>query len=165
MTKLSNIILSLGFIFCTSFVQSPVKESASSKYKCLIQLSNYEGEGPYIVVSVLDKENQYLGSVQVLGEDERWYEDITDWWTYMEASSPEVDAVTRPSIPAGSRAVFVMAIKDEWVDAGNKIRFGTAVEDQKYVKDDLLLPLTSETLNGKFEGKDGYIRYVRIIPN
>ncbi|MEM8887637.1 MAG: DUF2271 domain-containing protein [Bacteroidota bacterium] len=164
MSNLSKLILFLGLVFCTSFVLSPAEESSSSKYKCLIQLSNYEGEGPYIVVSVLDGTSKYLGSVQVLGEDERWYEDITDWWEYMEESKPNVDAVTRPSIQAGARALFVLEINDDWVDKGNQLRFETSVEDQKYVKDDLLLPLTSETLNGKFEGT-GYIRYVRIIPN
>ncbi|MEM7374212.1 MAG: DUF2271 domain-containing protein [Bacteroidota bacterium] len=164
MTKIPSYILLIGLAICSSFTSSPSEDPSASKYKCLIQLSNYTGEGPYIVVSVLDGDQQYLGSVQVLGEDEEWYEDITEWWKYMEESKPEIDAITRPSIPAGSRAVFVLTIKDEWIDAGNHIRFETAVEDQKYVKDDILLPLTSETLNGKFEGS-GYIRYIRLIPN
>ncbi|MEL6671601.1 MAG: DUF2271 domain-containing protein [Bacteroidota bacterium] len=160
LTKLFSLITLAG---CLAFTNPASEVDNVSKYKCLIQLSNYTGEGPYIVVSVLNEKEEYLGSVQVLGEDDEWYPDITAWWSYMEKDKPEVDAVSRPSIQAGARAVFVMEIKDEWIDAGNKIRFESAVEDQKYVKDDLLLPLTTETLKGKFEGT-GYIRYVRMIP-
>ena len=139
----------------------PIKEE--SNYKCLVQLTNYEGEGPYFTVSVIDENGKYLQTLHVSGEDEEWYPDLEEWWKYMEEVQPNVDAITRPSIPAGGRSVFVLSIDDTFINAGHTLRFETAVEDQKYVKDDLSLPLTTESLNGKFEGT-GYIRYVRLIP-
>ena len=153
----------LGCLLGYAFVGKAPAEIAS-KYKCLVQMTNYEGEGPYFVVSALDGEGKYLETLHVSGEDEEWYPDLEDWWAFMEEDASGVDAITRPSVPAGGRAVFVIEIGEDLIDAGNQIRFETAVEDQKYVKDDLLLPLTTESLNGKFEGT-GYIRYVRIIPN
>ena len=81
----------------------------------------------------------------------------------MEDKAPTIDAITKPSVQAGGRSMFVLDIETDWIDQNNKLRLETAVEDQKYVKDDLTLDLTSENLNGKFEGT-GYIRYVRIIP-
>ncbi|MEM6348124.1 MAG: DUF2271 domain-containing protein [Bacteroidota bacterium] len=152
-------LLLLGTI-CFMAMRSP---QATSQYKCLVQMTNYDGEGPYFVVSVLDKEGKYLQTLHVSGEDEDWYPDLEEWWSYKEDENPDVDAITRPSVPAGGRSVFSLSIDDDWQDVGYQLRFETAVEDQKYVKNDLTMPLTATNLNGKFEGS-GYIRYVRIIP-
>ena len=157
------ILMIMGLLLGQAYIGENSTEEEST-YKCLVQMTNYEGEGPYFTVSVLDGEGAYLETLHVSGEDEEWYPDIEEWWAFMEKEKPDVDAITRPSVPAGGRAVFVMDIAEELIDAGNQLRFETAVEDQKYVKDDLLIPLSTENLSGKFEGT-GYIRYVRIIPN
>jgi len=47
---------------------------------------------------------------------------------------------------------------------GYKLRFETAVEDQKYHVKDLEIPLTTEALSAKSDGT-GYIRYVRFSAN
>ncbi|RZK67235.1 MAG: DUF2271 domain-containing protein, partial [Pedobacter sp.] len=47
---------------------------------------------------------------------------------------------------------------------GYKLRFETAVEDNKYYVKDAEIPLTTEGLAAKTEGT-GYIRYVRLSPN
>ena len=49
------------------------------------------------------------------------------------------------------------------IDNGYSIRFETAVEDQKYFKEDLQFELNSESVKGKFDGK-GYIRYIKMMP-
>ncbi|MEO1259693.1 MAG: DUF2271 domain-containing protein [Bacteroidota bacterium] len=141
------------------------EKNISTKYKCMVQLVNYTGEGAYVAISLLDANDNYFKTLRILGDEEEWYPDLTDWWSYHTgAKKPSLDAVTGATLAGGERSVFVVEIENELLDAGHKIRFETAVEDQKYVKEDLQFPLTSENVNGKFEGT-GYIRYVRIIPS
>lgn len=161
---LQYAVLGLATAVSLSFMFSP-QPTATNKYKCMIQLTNYTGEGAYIVVSVVDKENKYLKTLRVLGEDTEWYPDLPSWWKHQEQNDQAaLDAITGATIAGGERTIFVLEIDDALIDAGNELRFETAVEHQKYVEKDLQVPLTTPSLNGKMEGTE-YIRYVRIIPN
>jgi len=154
----------LGLFLLSSFIHNNLPNT-SSKYKCMVQLVNYTGEGAYVIVSVLDKDGNYLKTLQILGDDAEWYPDLETWWsTYFGVVRPEVDGITGATIAGGERSLFVLEIDDELLDQGNQLRFETAVEDQKYEEKDVQLPLTTATLSGKFEGS-GYIRYVRMIPS
>tara|TARA_R110002049_G_scaffold33535_31_gene110512 strand:+ start:1447 stop:1932 length:486 start_codon:yes stop_codon:yes gene_type:complete len=135
----------------------------SSQYKCMIQLKNYEGEGAYVVVSLLDEQDNYVQTLNVLGDDPEWYHDLTKWWGYFENKKDKIDAITGATISGGERAIKVIKIDDDKLDKGYKIRFETAVEDQKYVADDVTFELTSESVSSKVDGT-GYIRYIRMLP-
>jgi hypothetical protein len=144
---------------------STVEDPGMKKYKCMIQLTNYTGEGAYIVVSVLDSENNYVKTLRVLGDDEEWYQDMPSWWKWhLKNDKPNIDGITGATISGGERSIFVVDIDEAYIDAGYQLRFETAVEHQKYVEADLQMPLTTEALSGKAEGTE-YIRYVRMIPN
>lgn len=158
------LLIGIGFLFFCSFMQSE-KENAKTRYKCMVQLVNYTGEGAYVIVSLLDAEGNYIKTLQVLGDDDEWYPDLRQWWLYYrDAKQPQIDGITGATIAGGERSVFVLEIEDAMLDSGNQIRFETAVEDQEYHIEDLQFPLTTENVKGKFEGT-GYIRYVRMIPN
>lgn len=135
----------------------------SSKYKCLIQMVNYAGEGAYVIISLLDAERNYQKTLYVQGEDSAWYHDIPEWWSFYGKRRPDIDAITGATISGGKRTISVIEIENDKIDAGYKIRFETAVEDQEYYKDDIEFELTSETVKSKIEGK-GFIRYVRMLP-
>ncbi len=135
----------------------------TSKYKCMIQLKNYEGEGAYVIVSLLNKEGKYLETLQVLGDDDEWYHEIDEWWDFYGKKRNDIDAVTGATISGGQRTIKVLEIEDDKLDAGYKIRFETAVEDEGYYTKDVEFELTSENVKNKFEGT-GFIRYVRMIP-
>lgn len=152
--KIGLLVLSLGLF---SFVGSE-----STSFKCLIQMTNYNGEGAYVVVSLIDPSGEYEKTLLVQGDDEEWYPDLTDWWEDQKQKDEKIDAVSGATVGAGGRGMGAFQIESDKIDSGYKIRFETAVEDQKYYVKDLELPLTSENLKGKFEGK-GYIRYVRIM--
>lgn len=133
-------------------------------YKCMIQLTNYEGEGAYIVVSIVDGEGNYKETLHVQGEDSEWYRDIEAWWKNVYGiRRPDLDAVVGATISGGQRKMIVLQIPYDKVDAGFKIRFESAVEDQEYYMDDVEFELTSENLKSKMEG-NGFIRYVRMMP-
>ncbi|QOD60038.1 DUF2271 domain-containing protein [Polaribacter haliotis] len=154
-------------IFCLSFMAfTTIKNiELTSKYKCMVQLKNYEGEGAYVVVSIVDKDNNYIKTLHILGDDEKWYPDIPTWWSFFEtAKDTQVDAISGATIAGGERAIFTIQLDKSDLTAGNKLRFETSVEHQDYFEKDLEILLESENLKNKFEGT-GYIRYVRIIPN
>lgn len=138
--------------------------SESRQYKCLIQLKNYTGEGAYVVISLLNPEGQYVKTLQVLGDDDEWYYDITEWWDFYGKKRPDIDAITGASISGGERVVKIIEIENDKIDAGYKIRFESAVEDQEYYPDDVEFELTSKSIKSKTSGK-GFIRYVRMMPS
>jgi hypothetical protein len=135
----------------------------NTTYKCMIQMTNYTGEGAYIVISLLDPNGNYEKTLFVKGNDEEWYHDITDWWKFYGKKRKNIDAITGETISGGERSINSIEIESSKIDSGYKIRFETAVEDQEYYKDDVEFELTSETVKSKVEGK-GFIRYIRMMP-
>nr|WP_240472493.1 DUF2271 domain-containing protein [Tenacibaculum ovolyticum] len=134
-----------------------------AKYKCMIQMKNYTGEGAYITVSLLNQKGEYEKTLYVQGDDEEWYSDITEWWKFQGKIRTNIDAITGATISGGNRAITVIQIPTDKLNKGYKIRFESAVEDQEYYKDDIEFELTSENVKSKIEGK-GFIRYIRMIP-
>lgn len=152
-------LISLGLFTLTSYVT----QNKSKTYKCLIQLKNYEGEGAYIVASIIDSQGNYVKTLQVFGDDPEWYHDLTQWWNYYKDSKDDIEAITGATISGGERKIKMISIDDDFVDNGYFIRFESIVEQQNYYPDDIHFEITQELLNGKkIEGK-GYIRYIRII--
>ena len=138
-------------------------KTETSTYKCMIQMPNYTGEGAYIVVSLLNPQGEYIETLRVLGDDDEWYFDIDQWWQFQGKKRANLDAITGATISGGERAINSIVIPNDKIDAGYKLRFETAVEDQDYYADDVEFELTSEALKSKVEGR-GFIRYVRIMP-
>ena len=151
----------LGIVFASLAFVAP---SDTVNYKCLIQLTNYEGEGAYVVVSVLDTEGKYIETLYVQGDDAEWYRDIEEWWKNLYGiRRPELDGIVGETVTGGERKITVLKIPTDKLDTGYKIRFESAVEDQEYYMDDVEFDLTQENLKTKKEGK-GFIRYIRMIP-
>lgn len=137
---------------------------ASKPYKVLIQMKNYVGEGAYIVVSVLDQNNKYVKTLQVLGDDSEWYSDIAEWWKFQANKKlSDIDAISGATVSGGERSTFTIHIDDKYMNKGYKLRFETAVEEVEYHAADIEIPLTATGLRSKPEGK-GFIRYVRMMP-
>ena len=135
---------------------------AAQQYKCLIQMTNYAGPKAYLVISLMDPEGQYVRTLEVHGDDEEWHKDIKEWWSFTSAAEEEIDGITGASVGNGERKVSLFDFDKSLLNAGYKLRFETAVEDQDYFVKDLEVDLNSEELINKFEGS-GYIRYIRIM--
>ncbi len=148
------------FILAASFTLVP----NGKQMKCLVQLVNYEGEGAYIIVSVVDKDNNYLTTLRVLGDDPEWYHEITSWWDYYGKKRYDLDGITGATIAGGERSVFQLSVDEQYLKEGNKLRFETSVEEKEYHEADVEIPLKPGMSNAKAEGS-GYIRYVRLIAN
>lgn len=128
-------------------------------------MTNYSGEGAYIVISLIDPQGNYEKTLYVQGDDPEWYNTLEEWWKKLQGKKrSNIDAITGATISGGGRNITVIDIEDSKIDTGYKIRFETAVEDQEYHAQDVEFELTSETVKAKKEGS-GFIRYVRMMPN
>jgi hypothetical protein len=96
-----------------------------------------------------------------MGDDKKWYSSLKEWNKFHAKKGDDINAKTGASVTGGDRSITTIEIEDSKINKGYKLRFETAVEDQKYYVNDLEIPLTTEGLAEKTEGK-GYIRYVRL---
>lgn len=128
-------------------------------------MTNYTGEGAYVVISLINPKGDYEQTLYVQGDDAEWYNTVEEWWKkFYGKKRTNIDAITGATISGGKRTVSVLDIDDSKLNSGYKIRFETAVEDQEYYKSDVEFELTSESVKGKVDGT-GFIRYVRMMPN
>jgi len=163
MKILKQLLLSVSLIAllpATIFAAKP----APTKYKCMIQMTNYVGEGAYIVVSIIDPKGAYEKTLRVMGSDKKWYKDVKEWYKAYAKKPTNISAISGASVAGGDRSITVIEIEDAKLDAGYKLRFEAAVEDKQYNVKDLEIPLTKESVSGKTEGTN-YIRYVRLTAN
>lgn len=156
MKSLSKICLMAAAALLISLQAS----AQSSKYKCLLQMSNYMGEGAYVVVSLVNTKGEYEKTLYVMGDDKQWYNSLKEWYKFYSKKT-SVSAKTGASVTGGDRSVTIFEIENSKIDKGYKLRFETAVEDQKYHVADVEIALTTDAITQKTEGK-GYIRYVKL---
>lgn len=127
-------------------------------------MTNYTGDGAYIVISLVDSKGAYEKTLYVLGPDKKWYNTLKEWHKFNAKKPANISAITGASVTGGDRSVNVIEIETAKINKGYTLRFETAVEDKNYNVKDLEVPLTTEGLAAKSEGT-GYIRYARFIPN
>ncbi|RYY18281.1 MAG: DUF2271 domain-containing protein [Chitinophagaceae bacterium] len=130
----------------------------------MVQMSNYVGEGAYIVVSIIDPKGGYDKTLSVMGPDKEWYPDWKEWHKAYKKKPVNISAITGASVAGGDRSVVTLEIENAKINAGYTLRFETAVEDKQYHVKDIEVPLTTEGLTGKKDGTN-YIRYVRFSAN
>ena len=124
-------------------------------------MNSYTGEAAYVVISLINPQGAYDKTLYVLGTDKQWYNTLKEWHKYQTKTKARLSAITGASVAGGDRAVHVFEIEDAKMGKGYKVRFESAVEEQKYHAADIELPLTTEGLAERATGS-GYIRFVRI---
>jgi hypothetical protein len=141
----------------------PAKK-ATVAFKCLVQLTNYTGEGAYVVVSLMDTNGKYKKTIQVMGKEKRWYHDIPSWFKFYSAQQEKLDGISGASITAGSRKVFSLSVDEAFYNKGYRLRFETAVENQEYKEKDVEMDFSEANVGKNIDGTK-YIRYVKLIKN
>ncbi|MGY5353769.1 DUF2271 domain-containing protein [Wenyingzhuangia sp. IMCC45467] len=163
-----NLIKILGgFILLISvfaFSKPTVNNNNVVKVKCLLQTTNYSGEGAYIVVSLIDNKGNYVKTLYMQGQDEKWYDTLKEWWKNIGETATNIDEISGATITPGARSIINFNIPEDKLNKGYSLRFESAVEDKDYFEKDVEIDLNKENLKGKFNG-NGYIRYVRLIFN
>lgn len=133
----------------------------TTTYKCVLELKNYVGEGAYVIASLLDANGAYVKTLAVMGDDDEWYEDFEEWYAFQKKKKEPLDAITGASVSPGARAVKAIKIQDAYLNKGYKIRFESAAEDKPYFPKDVEIPLTTDKVTKKYEGK-GFLRFVKL---
>lgn len=131
-------------------------------YRCLIQLTNYGGEGAYVITTLIQPEDDYEKTLYVGGDDKEWYPDLPSWYAFYESTDENIDGITGASIQSGGRKVIALELEKDKLNAGYRLRFESSVEDGNYHEKDIELNLSDDMIGKTIEG-NGYIRYVRII--
>ncbi len=151
-TTIATLLFSMAT--SSSFAQA-------AKYKCMIQMNAYEGEKAYVVISLINPSGAYEKTLAVLGSDKQWYNTIKEWYKFQSKTKEKLNAVTGASIGGGDRAMRTLDIDEIKFNKGYKLRFESAVEEQKYHTADVEIPLTKEAITEKANGK-GYIKLVKL---
>lgn len=157
MNNLTKILLLLAIVFglsSSAFAQS-------SKYKCMIQMNAYEGEAAYVIISLVNPQGGYEKTLSVLGPDKQWYNTLKEWYKFQNKTKEKLNAITGASVGGGDRAVRVIEIDADKMNKGYKLRFESAVEEQKYHTTDAEVALTTDGVTARTNGK-GYIRFVKL---
>jgi len=149
----------LSFVFIIFFAANTLAQTG--KYKCLIQMNGYRGEAAYVVISLINPQGAYDKTLYVLGPDKQWYNTLKEWHKYQTKTKAKLSAITGASVTGGDRAVHVIEVEDAKMNKGYKLRFETAVEEQKYHVTDVEIPLTTEGLAERATGS-GYVRFVKL---
>lgn len=149
-------------LVCGLFVFAGKSMAQSSNYKCMIQMISYEGEKAYVVVSLINPKGEYEKTLSVLGPDKQWFNTLKEWYKFLSKTDEKISAVTGASIGGGDRAMRTLEIEDSKLDKGYKLRFESAVEEQKYYTTDVEVPLNAATISGSFNGT-GYVKLVKLI--
>lgn len=154
----------LRLLFLLILVSPATGMTQTNKYKCMVQMTNYMGEGAYIVVSLINPKGGYDKTLYVMGDDKKWYPDVIEWHKAYKAKPTNISAITGASVAGGDRSVVTIELEQNKLNAGYKLRFESSVEDKPYYVKDLEVPLTTAGLAAKTDGT-GYIRYVRFSAN
>ena len=163
MSNFIKTILTIAVILILPFALSAQKPGFT-KYKCMVQMTNYVGEEAYVVVSLINPKGAYEKTLYVMGPDKKWYNTIKEWHKFNSKKPANISAITGASVAGGDRSVTIFEIENSKINAGYKLRFETAVEDKEYHAKDIEVPLTNDGLSAKTEGTN-YIRYVRFSAN
>lgn len=156
--KYSSKLL-LPIVFVLFFAANAFAQT--SRYKCLVQMDGYRGEAAYVVISLINPQGAYDKTLYVLGSDKQWYNTLKEWHKYQTKTKAKLSAITGASVTGGDRAVQVIELDDAKINKGYKLRFESAVEEQKYHVTDVEIPLTTEGLAERATGK-GYVRFVKL---
>ncbi len=124
-------------------------------------MTTYQGLEAYVVISLIDPNGNYEKTLYVLGPDKQWYNTLKEWHKFESKAKSKLSAITGASVAAGDRTVKTIEIDDSKIDKGYKLRFESAVEEQKYHTVDVEIPLSTEKISERAEGK-GYIRFVKL---
>ena len=154
-SKTSKLLAMAAFVLGGLLIQ------AQSKYKCMIQMAAYTGDKAYVVVSLINPKNQYEKTLAVMGQDKKWYNSLKEWHKVQNKKPEALSAITGASVSGGDRSMVSFILEDAKLDKGYKIRFESAVEDQKYHSSDIEIPYSKEALLQKSEGKN-YIKFVKF---
>ena len=163
MKTLLNIFLTTLFLFY------PNNEEMVS-LKCMVEMTDYRGQGAYFTISVVDNKESYLKTVYVLGTDKTWFSEMKSFWKHLKINNlfldnefyPIIEGISGPTISGGETRILLLKIPKSLYNKNNRLRFETAVEDKGYYTDDVNIALNNDGMNKVYDGT-GFINNIKFI--
>src|SRR5690606_28174501 len=104
--------LKIAFTTALICLLSLQASAQNSKYKCMLQMSNYVGEGAYIVVSLINDKGEYEKTLYVMGDDKKWYNTLKEWHKAQSKKPENISAKTGASVTGGDRSMTTIEIDE-----------------------------------------------------
>tara|TARA_Y100000385_G_scaffold125135_1_gene130104 strand:+ start:2409 stop:2912 length:504 start_codon:yes stop_codon:yes gene_type:complete len=163
MKILLNILLIILFL-------GNSKNEEMISLKCMVEITDYRGEGAYFSISIIDDKDLYLKTVYVLGTDKTWFSEMKSFWKHLKINDlylddefyPLIEGISGPTISGGETRILQLKIPKLLYNKTNRLRFETAVEDKGYYTDDINVELNKESLSKSYQG-NGFIRNIKFI--
>lgn len=124
-------------------------------------LKKYSGDGAYVVVYVTDGQGRVHSTLRVAGPKAKYHKHLSNWSRATGAARRPLDGVTGASVGSGQALKVSVDLADALIDAGYQIRVDTAVENQRDVASDVVVPLSKEVSGRSHPGK-GYVQSLRV---
>jgi hypothetical protein len=162
MKLLINIFLIILFCY-------PKSEEAIS-IKCMVEMIEYRGEGAYFSISVINRNDEYLKTIYVLGTDKTWFSEMKSFWVNLKKNNlfmdddfyPLIDGISGPTISGGEKRILQLKIPKKLFNESNYLRFETAVEDKGYHTNDINISLNENNMNKLHQG-NGFIKNIKFV--
>lgn len=137
-----------------------VPSMASARQVALeAQLTNYGGEGAYVVVYLTDRTGRYERTLWVAAPKAKYWRDLRDWYR-ASGGAARVDGISGASVGAGKTLRVTVDVADTLLDAGYEIHIDTAVEKMKENPSEVVVPLTAAGAGKPITGR-GYVKSFR----
>ncbi|MGE8176773.1 DUF2271 domain-containing protein [Pseudomonas fluorescens] len=120
------------------------------------RLKNYDGNDAYLAFYVTDANGKYQKTLWVAGKKAKYYRHLSDWARGSGLNPSEFDGVSGASVGSGRTLKVNVELADTLIDAGYQIRVDSAAENQREVRSDIAVPLTTQGA-GKPSTGSGYI--------
>lgn len=154
---MNKTVLSLCLSLClTSAIALPTLVQAKP-LTLTTTLKNYNGDGAYMAIYVIDEKGQYNQTLWVAGEKVKYYRHLRDWARGSGLKPSEFDGVSGASVASGRVLKVTVDIADALIDAGYEIRVDTAVEDARENPAEVRTPLTTKGAGKPTAGR-GYVQ-------
>ncbi|MDP2079727.1 MAG: DUF2271 domain-containing protein [Pseudotabrizicola sp.] len=106
-------------------------------------LSNYGGDGAYLVLYVTDPSGAYAGTLWMAGDKSKYYEHMSDWYRATGGDPAQINGITGASVGAGRTLEITLDLQDALFDAGYTLHIDAAVEDMRDSPREVSVPLTA----------------------
>jgi len=124
-------------------------------------MKSYSGNRAYAVVYLVDSDGQYVSTIYAAGSKGKYFKHLSRWKRMYARSGKGVDGSTGASLGSTQSFSSSVNIPDKLIDAGYVLRVETAVENQNYFPEDVVIPLDSAH-NGAAVTGSGYVGTMKV---
>ena len=124
-------------------------------------LKKYSGDGAYVALYVTDAQGRVHSTLRIAGPKPKYHKHLSSWNRATGAARRPLDGVTGASVGSGQVLKVSVDLADALIDAGYQIRADSAVENQRDVPSDAVMPLT-KAASGKPQTGTGYVQSLRV---